>query len=84
MVSGSMSHHKGGSVGVPRDCWALCGLLCLILWARPERADEVPGTTGTRLDIISSGVQIAVLVINSTLSYMPYRSFYENTTNHGC
>ena len=38
-----MSHHRGGSVGVPVACQALCGLLCLTLWARPVRVDEVPG-----------------------------------------
>ena len=45
-----ISHNRGGSVGVPAACRELCGLLCLTLWARPERAYEVPGTTGTRLD----------------------------------
>ena len=44
---------------MPAACRALCGLLCLTLWAWPERADEVPGTTGARLGVISNGVQIA-------------------------
>ena len=42
-VRGPASHHRGGSVGVPAACRALCGLLCLALWAPPERTDEVLG-----------------------------------------
>ena len=49
-VRGAISHHRGGLVGVSAACRALCGLLCMALWVRPEREDEVPGTTGTRLD----------------------------------
>ena len=65
MVRGPISHHRGGPVGVLAACRALCGLLCLTLWARPERSDEVQSTTGTSLDINSSGVQVAAFVINS-------------------
>ena len=51
-VRGPISHYRDGSVGVTAACRALCGLLCLPLWTRPERADELPGTTGTRLLVL--------------------------------
>ena len=41
----SVPYHiiRSASIGVRAAYRALCGLLCLILWARPELADEVPG-----------------------------------------
>ena len=89
-VKGPISHHTSGSVGMPAACRALCGLLCLTLWARLERAKryKVPQVPGC--NSFSTGVQIAVFDINYTLftliirSYtllvVPYRSFYECTT----
>ena len=40
-VRGPISHYRDGSVGVTAACRALCGLLCLTLWARPDRTYEV-------------------------------------------
>ena len=42
-VRGPISHHRGGAVGANAAGQAPCDMLCLTLWARPERADEVPG-----------------------------------------
>ena len=43
-------------------------------WARPEGADEVPGTTGTRLEIISSIYSRVYIVACIIIVY-----FYINT-----
>ena len=69
-VRDPISYHRGGSVGVPSACPALCGLLCWTLWARPEYANEALGEqTLLHRKTLSSCTAAAVVVDFAPLSY---------------
>ena len=73
-------HRRGRSVGVPANCQVLFGLLCLILWARPERADTLPYNgyqvphRGTPREIYSSCNIDVIVPLLALMSRTPERA----------
>ena len=72
-TSGVPYHIEVGRFACLQLCRALCGLLCLTLWARPEHADEAPREqTLLHSQKLPSCTAAAVVVGFAPLSYYCY------------